>query len=34
MGAIPDRLTGFQHVENDQFCAKFEQAWKVKLPGM
>jgi predicted molibdopterin-dependent oxidoreductase YjgC len=31
MGAIPDRLTGFQHVENDQLRAKFEKAWNVKL---
>ncbi len=27
MGAIPDRLTGFQHVENDRARAKFEKAW-------
>ncbi len=32
MGAIPDRLTGFQHVENDERRAKFEQAWGVKIP--
>jgi len=31
MGAIPDRLTGFQHVENDELRAKFERAWGVKL---
>ena len=31
MGAIPDRLTGFQHVENDQLRAKFENAWGVKI---
>ena len=31
MGAIPDRLPGFQHVENDQLRAKFEKAWSVKL---
>jgi len=31
MGAIPDRLTGFQHVENDQLRAKFEKAWGVKI---
>lgn len=30
-GAIPDRLPGFQHVENDQLRAKFEAAWGVKL---
>jgi formate dehydrogenase major subunit len=32
MGAIPDRLAGFQHVENDKLRAKFENAWKVKIP--
>jgi predicted molibdopterin-dependent oxidoreductase YjgC len=32
MGAIPDRLTGFQHVENAQLRAKFEKAWNAKLP--
>ncbi len=32
MGAIPDRLPGFQHVENDELRAKFEQAWDVKIP--
>ena len=32
MGAIPDRLPGFQHVENDQLRAKFEQAWGVTIP--
>jgi formate dehydrogenase major subunit len=31
MGAIPDRLTGFQHIENDQLRAKFEKAWAVKI---
>ena len=31
MGAIPDRLTGFQHVENDELRAKFEKAWGVKI---
>ena len=31
MGAIPDRLTGFQHVENDELRAKFERAWGVKI---
>jgi predicted molibdopterin-dependent oxidoreductase YjgC len=31
MGAIPDRLTGFQHVENDDLRAKFERAWGVKI---
>jgi predicted molibdopterin-dependent oxidoreductase YjgC len=32
MGAIPDRLPGFQHVENNELRAKFEQAWGVKIP--
>jgi predicted molibdopterin-dependent oxidoreductase YjgC len=31
MGAIPDRLPGFQHVENDELRAKFETAWGIKL---
>jgi len=33
MGAIPDRLPGFQHVENDELRAKFEQAWGSKIPA-
>ncbi len=32
MGAIPDRLPGFQHVENDELRANFEHAWGVKIP--
>jgi formate dehydrogenase major subunit len=32
MGALPDRLTGFQHIENDEFRTKFERAWKVTIP--
>jgi len=32
MGAIPDRLPGFQHVENDELRAKFERAWDVEIP--
>jgi predicted molibdopterin-dependent oxidoreductase YjgC len=32
MGALPDRLPGFQHVENDELRAKFENAWGVKIP--
>lgn len=32
MGALPDRLTGFQHVENDELRAKFERAWGAKIP--
>ena len=31
MGAIPDRLPGFQHVENDGLRANFEKAWGVKI---
>ena len=31
MGAIPDRLPGFQHVENDQLRGKFEKAWGMKI---
>jgi formate dehydrogenase major subunit len=32
MGALPDRLPGFQHVENDALRAKFDQAWGVPVP--
>lgn len=32
MGALPDRLTGFQHVSNDACRAKFEAAWNCKIP--
>ena len=32
MGALPDRLTGFQHLENDEFRAKFERHWGVTIP--
>ena len=32
MGALPDRLPGFQHVENDELRAKFEKAWGAKIP--
>ena len=31
MGAIPDRLPGFQHVENGELRAKFESAYGAKL---
>jgi predicted molibdopterin-dependent oxidoreductase YjgC len=31
MGAIPDRFPGFQHVENDEIRAKFENAYGMKL---
>lgn len=32
MGALPDRLPGFQHVEFEANRAKFEKAWGVKIP--
>jgi predicted molibdopterin-dependent oxidoreductase YjgC len=32
MGALPDRLTGFQHVENDPLRARFDAAWGVAVP--
>jgi predicted molibdopterin-dependent oxidoreductase YjgC len=32
MGAIPDRLPGFQHVEDDAARARFEQAWGCSIP--
>jgi predicted molibdopterin-dependent oxidoreductase YjgC len=32
MGAIPDRLPGFQHVENDALRARFDAAWGVSVP--
>jgi len=32
MGAIPDRLPGFQHVENSELRAKFERAWGARIP--
>jgi len=32
MGALPDRLPGFQHVENDELRNKFERAWGCKIP--
>ena len=32
MGALPDRLPGFQHVENDEVRAKFDRAWGVPIP--
>jgi predicted molibdopterin-dependent oxidoreductase YjgC len=32
MGALPDRLPGFQHVENDELRSKFEAAWGVPIP--
>ena len=32
MGALPDRLPGFQHVENDELRAKFDRMWGVTVP--
>jgi formate dehydrogenase major subunit len=32
MGALPDRLPGFQHVENDALRARFDQTWGVAVP--
>jgi len=32
MGALPDRLPGFQNVENDELRGKFERAWGVTIP--
>ncbi len=32
MGALPDRLPGFRHVENDVERERFERAWGVKIP--
>jgi predicted molibdopterin-dependent oxidoreductase YjgC len=32
MGALPDRLPGFQHVENDELRAKFDEVWGVAVP--
>jgi predicted molibdopterin-dependent oxidoreductase YjgC len=32
MGALPDRLPGFQHVENEELRAKFDAAWGVTVP--
>ena len=31
-GALPDRLPGFQHVENDELRAPFDKAWGVTVP--
>jgi predicted molibdopterin-dependent oxidoreductase YjgC len=33
MGALPDRLPGFQYVENDALRAKFDDAWGVPVPA-
>jgi len=32
MGALPDRLPGFQHVEIDEYREKFNRAWKTQIP--
>jgi predicted molibdopterin-dependent oxidoreductase YjgC len=32
MGALPDRLPGFQHVEDDSLRARFEALWGRKIP--
>jgi predicted molibdopterin-dependent oxidoreductase YjgC len=32
MGALPDRLPGFQHVENDALRARFDAEWGVPVP--
>ena len=32
MGALPDRLPGFQHVENDELRTKFDEHWGVTIP--
>ncbi len=32
MGALPNRLPGFQHVENEALRAKFDEAWGVTVP--
>ncbi len=32
MGALPDRLPGFQYVENDSLRQKFDEAWGVTVP--
>ncbi len=31
-GALPDRLPGFQHVENDALRAPFDEAWGITVP--
>ncbi len=32
MGALPDRLPGFQHIEQDALRAPFDRAWGVPVP--
>ena len=33
MGAIPDRLPGFQNIENDALRARFDAAWGATIPS-
>ena len=33
LGALPDRLVGFQHVENEPLRRKFEEAWGAPIPA-
>jgi formate dehydrogenase major subunit len=33
MGALPNRLTGFQEITNPEHRAKFEQVWRAKVPS-
>jgi formate dehydrogenase major subunit len=33
MGALPDRLPGFQYVENEALRSKFDEAWGVSVPA-
>jgi formate dehydrogenase major subunit len=33
MGALPNRLTGFQEIANPEHRAKFERAWRAKIPA-
>jgi predicted molibdopterin-dependent oxidoreductase YjgC len=33
MGALPDRLPGFQHIENDELRAAFDRTWGVRVPA-
>lgn len=32
MGALPDRLPGFQHLEIDEYRTKFDKAWNATIP--
>jgi predicted molibdopterin-dependent oxidoreductase YjgC len=33
MGAIPNKLPGFQEIEDDELRGRFEQAWGVRIPA-